>query len=213
MERKLSISDAHSIFGADFIGPDEIDKIARHLQVAQPLWQQIDLPVIPFSQEELEEKRGSHILALLMPFRIGETGFSLVHLRNVFGTDPSIEEPCFYNQDWYLNEQFAKKCTVELKWQLFSKEVIGGSKGKSEGYVSQQKLPTALTCAYIFFAYYFLNKEVLWQKNFIWCSDKDANGDRIYVGRYIDPLGIAKNGFSIHRHLSITPVYGCVEVL
>ena len=32
---------------------------------------------------------------------------------------------------------------------------------------------------------------------------------RIYVGRYFDPLGISKNGFSVHRQLRIRNNYGC----
>ena len=48
------------------------------------------------------------------------------------------------------------------------------------------------------------------EKYFIWCNDVDANGDRIYVGRYFDPLGISKNGFSVHRQLRIKNNYGCI---
>ena len=54
---------------------------------------------------------------------------------------------------------------------------------------------------------------MLWRHDFIWCDDSDHNGDRIYTGRYIDPNGINKNGFNIHRHLSIRPCYGAAPVI
>ena len=39
-----------------------------------------------------------------------------------------------------------------------------------------------------------------------------TNSDQIYVGRYIDPIKINKNGFSIHRHLKIKNNYGISNI-
>jgi len=62
--------------------------------------------------------------------------------------------------------------------------------------------------------YYFHTQGgLLWKSDFIWCSDKDKNGDQIYVGRYRDPLGVNKNGFNIHRHLKIRNYYGLAPVI
>lgn len=212
MEQRLTIIDAKTLFGNNFIGPEEIESIASRMNVQAPSKLKDNIPEIPFTKEELIQKCKSHILILLIPFDYSGKSISLLSLISNFGRDPSIAEPCFYNQDWYVNENFAKTCTISLKWCMISKNVIDESKGRQDDYITRKNLPTALESAYTFFAYYLLNNKIIWPKNFIWCSDTDTNGDRIYVGRYYDPLGIAKNGFSIHRHLRITPIYGCVDV-
>lgn len=53
--------------------------------------------------------------------------------------------------------------------------------------------------------------EKLWYHDFVWCSDVDHNGDRIYVGKYNDIDGVNKDGFSIHRHLALRLCYGCID--
>jgi len=212
MEQHLTSTEAKALFGSNFIGLEEIELISQKLNILAPSKLDLTIPPIPFSEKELVSKSQSHVLILLVPFDADGNRLSLLALRKHFGMDPLFAEPCFYNQDWYVNENFAKDCTINLEWRLISYEVINESKGQSESFVGKLKLPTALCCAYTFFAYYLLNNKILWPTNFIWCADKDGNGDRIYVGRYYDPLGIAKNGFSIHRHLRITPVYGCVDV-
>ena len=72
--------------------------------------------------------------------------------------------------------------------------------------------PTAILCVYTFFAYYYARKELLWHHDFVWCSDTDHNGDRIYVGKYHDVDEVNKNGFSIHRHLALRNCYGAIAL-
>jgi len=60
--------------------------------------------------------------------------------------------------------------------------------------------------------YYFNNNVAIWPNEYVWCQDKDLNGDQIYVGRYYDKNGVTKNGFSIHRHLSINSNYGSIDL-
>jgi hypothetical protein len=137
-------------------------------------------------------------------------------MRSVFGWDPAKSEPCFYNQDWYLKEKFAKDINLDFKWYLIKKTVNKDTRGKNPEdilrlFKNKESFPLTVLTAFTFFAYYLLNKgEILWKHDFIWCSDKDANGDRVYTGRYLDPKNINKNGFNIHRHLSIGTCYGAV---
>ena len=78
----------------------------------------------------------------------------------------------------------------------------------------KEKFPSAILTSFVFFSYYLLSRELLWKNDFTWCSDLDNNGDQIYTGRYIDPKGINKNGFNIHRHLSIRSYHGATtEIL
>lgn len=53
---------------------------------------------------------------------------------------------------------------------------------------------------------------MLWKHDFVWCSDMDHNGDRIYVGKYHDISGVNKNGFSIHRHLALRECYASINL-
>ena len=113
-----------------------------------------------------------------------------------------------------MKEKFAKDTTLDFKWYLVKKTVNKNSRGKNPKDISKllknkENFPTAVLITFVFFSYYFLaNGKILWKHDFIWCSDKDKNGDIIYTGRYVDPKKINKNGFNIHRHLSIRHCYG-----
>jgi hypothetical protein len=115
-----------------------------------------------------------------------------------------------YNQDWYLKEDFANMAP-DGKWHLIRKEVLEEARAKQPADIERaftgEQFPTAITCAFTFFAWWHLRGELLWKNDFVWCSDRDHNGDRIYVGRYEDPTGVNKNGFNVHRYLSLGSPY------
>ncbi len=139
-------------------------------------------------------------------------GITLNQLRKQFGVDPAAGEPCFYNQDWYLKEDFAAKEATDGQWHVLPKKVREEWRAKQPEEIeaeltSTERFPTAVTAAFAFFAYWFVAGERLWEHDFIWCSDRDHNSDRIYVGCYKDPAGVNKNGFNIHRHLSLRSSY------
>lgn len=166
----------------------------------------LDASEIPFSDEALEQRASSHILV----FTPRIERLTIVGLRELFGTDPAKREPCMYNQDWYLNEAFANT-PPDGKWHLVHKAVLEDARAKLpetiESSLSAEQFPSAVTCAFTFFAWYLAKDEMLWKHDFLWCSDRDHNGDRIYVGRYEDPSGVNKNGFNVHRHLSLRSEY------
>jgi hypothetical protein len=136
------------------------------------------------------------------------------HFRDFFGFDPEIKEPCFYNQDWYVNENFYLKSSLKFEWLFVEKKISENSRGVEPSTLNQSefRLHSALTFTYIFFIYYLTNNNILWENDYVWCSDYDTNQDQIYVGRYIDPNKINKNGFSIHRHLKIKNNYGISKI-
>ena len=139
-------------------------------------------------------------------------GITLNELREKFGVDPQAAEPCFYNQDWYLAEDFAAKTKTDGQWHTLPKREREEWRAKRPEEIEtalkkEERFPTAVTAAFVFFAYWFATREKLWEHDFLWCSDRDHNGDRIYVGRYEDPTGVNKNGFNIHRHLALRPSY------
>lgn len=206
---KTSIENAQKIMGENFIGPAQLARIGKYFPVAAPQ----KIPAIPFSERMLKKVQKDYILILGTHKDIHKKALTLNVMRDMFGIDPAQSEPCFYNQDWYLKEKFAHKTTLQPQWYLLKKTVDSTTRAKHPDDLGKkmkkgEQFPLAILCAYTFFAYYFLNNKILWEKDFIWCNDMDANGDRIYVGRYKDPKGINKNGFNIHRHLSIKKSYG-----
>ena len=209
MERKTSIVEAKKVLGLNFIGPDELTLIADKIGIRVP----IKMPSIPFSLEELTNKIEDFILILGSSQMKNGEPLTLKSLRDHFGINPDISEPCFYNQDWYLKEKFIEK-PLESKWFLIRKNIFQETRAKNpEGILNQHNFPSAILCAYSFFAAWFYSGVNLWKYDFVWCNDLDHNGDRIYVGKYFDIEDINKNGFSIHRHLSLRNYHGCIEVL
>jgi len=204
--------EAKKIMGKNFIGPDELTRVASELHIA-PIK---TVPTVPYDAKMLKKVSKEYVLILGVTKMSDGRPLTLNTMRNFFGHDPAISEPCFYNQDWYLKEKFANTTTLKMRWYLLRKQVAKETRGIRpdllEGKLKKgEKFPTAILTAFTFFAYYFLNnKALLWKYDFIWCSDKDKNGDRIYTGRYEDPKKINKNGFNIHRHLAIRSVYGAV---
>ena len=208
--RSASLETTKLILGKNFIGPKEIKKIYGISFSSSPK--------ITFGIEHLNKISKDYILILGTPRIQNGQKLTLNRMREIFGWDPAVKEPCFYNQDWYLKEDFANKTTLENRWYLIKKTVESSSRGKTPDDISKSLprkniFPSAILTAYVFFAYYILTNKILWQHDFIWCSDTDHNGDRIYTGRYLDPNKTNKNGFNIHRHLSLCPCYGLVPQL
>ena len=137
-----------------------------------------------------------------------------VKIRNMsklFGKDPEIKEPCFYNQDWYDQEDFID-VPMKDEWFLIRKDVYEDSRAiQPVDLMKSYSFPSAIKCCYAFFTAWLGLGDKLWYHDFVWCIDTDHNGDRIYVGKYHDVDGVNKNGFSIHRHLALRPCYGCID--
>jgi hypothetical protein len=209
MEREVNIEIAKGIFKDNFIGPEEIKSIGNILPVKIP----DEIPVIPFSEEELNQKAQDYLLVLCLPDLQNGKKLTILELRNLFGVDPKRFEPCFYNQDWYLKEDFVNVSFLKPEWVLLRKNVIESTRAKDPKELATQfTFPSALVCCYTFFIYKLVYNIVLWPYDFIWCYDTDHNSDRIYVAKYFDIDGVNKNGFSIHRHLSLRSCYASIDL-
>ena len=207
MEGTTNIEVAKDIFGNNFFGLKELAMISKSMHIRTDSTE----PSIPFKLDQLECLKETHLLILGVSWMADGNPLTIKSLRDLFGIDPAISEPCFYNQDWYLNEKFASY-QLPNKWFLIGKNLIDKTRGEDPKVLiyKKKKFPLAVQCAYTFFVYWFYFHEPLWFSDYIWCRDVDNNGDQIYAGRYLDNNGINKNGFSIHRHLSIRKNYGCV---
>lgn len=208
MER-TTIDEARLIFKENFIGLDDLLFLFVRLH---PFGEtKFSVPEIPWGINELKAKADNYILILGIP-SWGGVDLNIRNLRNCLGWQPELSEPCFYNQDWYINEKFIDE-TLELKWYLIRKHVFDDSRAVDPHILIERDInfPSAILCCYTFFAFWFARGIKLWEYDFLWCSDKDHNGDRIYVGKYTDIDGINKNGFSIHRHLALRLCYSAID--
>ena len=113
------------------------------------------------------------------------SSLNLKKLVSIFGFKSSSNNASFYNQDWYYKEKFTETCLSD-KWYLVQKKVIDKTRGINPESLNDKDLPSSILCAYTFFSWWLLRKELLWKNDFIWCSDQDRHGDRIYVGKYLD---------------------------
>ena len=119
MERRLSLKEARHIFKENFIGTEELYRIKSKLDINFK-----DVPEISYTPEELKIKaQEGYILFLGGSFILKNIPITILSLRNIFGINPSISEPCFYNQDWYDLESFANK-SIENKWYLVKKSIF-----------------------------------------------------------------------------------------
>ncbi len=187
------------------IGPEELLKLPfKCADVA---------PTASFSPDVLKKYADTHLLIFTPAAYADGTPITLNSLRERFGMDPAVSEPCMYNQDWYLKEDFAARTALDGKWHLVRRDVLEDARAKLpediEGSLGTgEAFHNAVTCAFAFFAYWYATGgEILWKHDFVWCSDRDHNGDRIYAGRYEDSAGINKNGFNVHRHLALSNAY------
>jgi hypothetical protein len=211
MERRATIAQARQLFGRNFIGQEELAAVAGMLPVRLPA----EVPTIPYTPQQLESLASDYLLLLGASAMRDGRPLNLLALRERYGVNPDASEPCFYNQDWYMGEDFMQ-APLEERWYLLKKNVIFETRAMSPVDIMGQRpsfhFPQAILCAYAFFACRFARGEYLWVHDFVWCDDVDHNGDRIYVGKYHDVDGVNKNGFSIHRHLALRQCYGAVDV-
>jgi len=208
----MTIETAKSLFGENFIGKEELKPFFKALDFGD-----VDIQEKPFDYSDtvLREAANNGYILIYGVEHIGDQLINLRFLREKFGVDPGVSEPCFYNQDWYLKESFMDDTFLNAQWFLIKKEVFDDSRSVMPENLLERKFnfPPAILCAYTFYAYYFARKKFLWWHDFVWCRDVDHNGDRIYVGKYHDIDGVNKNGFSIHRHLALRPCYGSVNCI
>ena len=199
------------LFGKNFLGKEDLRPFFKALGLGEVVIQE---KPIEFSDAELQNAAKDGYILIHGIEHINEQVINIRFLRNRFGINPDISEPCFYNQDWYLKEGLIDTF-LNSQWFLIKNEVVDASRAVLPENLIQRGMnfPPAILCAYTFFAYYFAYNEYLWWHDFVWCCDTDHNGDRIYVGKYHDVDGVNKNGFSIHRHLALRPCYGSVNFI
>ncbi len=206
MNNRVEYDIAKNIMGNNFIGVEELE-LMDDFAVSIPE----TIPEICYDKKELEEKKDDYILILGVENLADGSKLNIRNMIGIFGKDPDISEPCFYNQDWYEKEDFID-ANMRSEWFLIRKKVYENSRAVQPAeLMNNYTFPSAIKCVYAFFITWKTKNVKLWYHDFVWCSDTDHNGDRIYVGKYNDVDGVNKNGFSIHRHLALRSCYGCID--
>ena len=207
----MRVEKIKQLFGEKFVGREELKPFFEAMG-----FQDCDIDDVPinYNDEVLERAASEGYILILGVSHINENEISLRFIRDKFGVNPDDSEPCLYNQDWYMKEDFMD-LTLDDRWYLIKKEVFENSRAIMPNDLENRGLtfPSSILCGYTFFAYYFARQEYLWWHDFVWCCDTDHNGDRIYVGKYHDIDGVNKNGFSIHRHLALRNCYAAVTTM
>lgn len=207
MERE-ELDRLKHLFGRNLIGPEELQPFFERLGWGA----EFTIPELNYSYEQLEQCASDYLLVMGAAI-VGGNPVTVRTLREVFGVDPDVSEPCFYNQDWYMHEDFIDQ-PLQSRWYLLRREVVEASRAvmPEQLMAADYTFPPAILCAFAFFACWFYYGEKLWYHDFVWCCDTDHNGDRIYVGKYHDVDGVNKNGFSVHRHLALRNCYAAITV-
>ena len=155
MER-VTIEKAKRLFGNNFVGLEELRPLFEKMRLS---YVSVQVPIIQYSYDELLKYSKDYVLILGIP-ELNNTPLSIHTFRNVFGVNPDLLEPCFYNQDWYLNEDFIYK-TLDLRWYLLKRDVLEDSRAVQPDELLKNNVifPNAILCVYTFWAYYYARRQ------------------------------------------------------
>ncbi|PWB38578.1 MAG: hypothetical protein C3F02_02590 [Parcubacteria group bacterium] len=132
----VSLEKAAEIMGADFLGPDAVEKsLGVRLE-------QRDVPAIPFSKEDLERaKELGQMLILRVSNAPDGDVLSMVKLNNLVKARLKKEKKgkaLFEEAGWQKNEDFYTNEAPQTAWALVSKEIVPDSTSKN--YLEQTEL-------------------------------------------------------------------------
>ena len=105
----------------------------------------------------------------------------------------------FHRQDWFDDEPF-------LDREPWPHGVVAGVRYAGDLPHDTVTLPSAATLAALFVA----DPTAKWWKYYLWTSDHDRFGQRVYVGGACPENG---HRFEIHRHLAITDKWASPVIL
>jgi hypothetical protein len=174
---------AREIMGENYLGPEDVMK---HFNVSFTDIELAQLREIPFTESTLEACKKTHILFAGYPLSILEIRGKAKNL--------------FYDQDWYDNENFAKKEKVNLQWHLIRKDEMPSSTSKT--WQQQQSLltaneitPRACEVIYMVMLDCLVTGKRLLAIMYVRCSDLASDGHRVIVGLF-DSGGLHVDDYS-----------------
>ena len=104
----MDINEAKNTFKGNFIGPDKLNAINYNLKFNLPTkTPKIDIDITGINPMD-------YILIFGVSKLKDNTPINIKKLISIFGIQSSTKKIGFYNQDWYLDEQFAKYFVLTL---------------------------------------------------------------------------------------------------
>ena len=107
----MDINDAKKIFKENFIGPDELIVKNNPINIKLPR----KVPEIKVDISLINPN--DYILILGIEKLNNNDILNIENLVSIFGVQPKNKSVSFYNQDWYLGEEFAQ-LSLSNKWYL-----------------------------------------------------------------------------------------------
>ena len=134
------------LFGVNFIGEEELKPFFKALGFGKV--ENKECP-IQYNDSDLQKAASEGYILIYGVRNINGQDVTLKFFREKFGVNPDESEPCLYNQDWYMKEDFMDT-TLETKWYLIKKDVYEESRAVMPGDLTQQGLnfPPAILCGY-----------------------------------------------------------------
>lgn len=163
---------ARDIMGSNMLGILEVERYFGELTDEQ----REALEIIPFSEETLKACAKTHIL-------VADAGLSLLDVRK------KARNGLFYRQDWFDNEDFAKR-TETARWRLIRKHPVEGSFSKNwseqERLIDSQidEIPSARQVVYTTILHFLATGERLFEKVYVRTSDVVSVGYHVCVGDF-----------------------------
>lgn len=183
-----------NLLGAkDMLDPEAVIKAlaAKGLEIELSEEEKVKFQQIPFSEETLkivgsgQWRNTRAILWWAPPERCGVT---MLKLRELFGTSKNTQ-PCVYDHDWWLNEDFAKK-VIREGWHLTLTKMPPETKNNSYEeqkslLTEKEELPEPNEVMYFCLVNYLINdKERLLHNDYSRTNTLDSDGDVVYLGRF-----------------------------
>jgi hypothetical protein len=167
---------ARQVMSRSFFG---VEEAIRHFKVRPSKKDLETLDQIPFTQEELQQVKDTHLLVAVFPF-------SLLQIREK-------AENLFYKQDWYNSQAFAKE-QGKTEWVLVRRDIVANSTSKA--WSDQQKLlaeneevPLVRVMAYAIIGHCLATGERLFPSVYARCQDLSSGGRRVFLG-FFDSDGL-----------------------
>ena len=91
------------LFGVNFIGKEELKPFFKALGFGDT---EIQETPIEYSDAQLQKAASEGYILIYGVGNINGQSITLKLLREKFGVNPDESEPCLYNQDWYMKEDF-----------------------------------------------------------------------------------------------------------
>ena len=170
---------ARKIMGnKNFLG---IREIVRYFGVIPSRAQILTLAKIPFSEETLNECKGTHILC---------AGFPMTILK-IRAKAPTRKPKTFYSYHdaWYNNQVFANREKVGLRWYLIRKTAVVDSFSKRSNDQQlligpNEEVPRACELIYAVVLYFMATGERLFKNVYVRCSDLVLYVSQVRVGHF-----------------------------